>query len=51
MGIKRTDTERIQELERENNTLRQDLETANARIEYMAIMDHPEILEGEETEE
>lgn len=50
MGIVVTSKERLRILERENRSLKNENSDLKALVEYIAICDYPEILEGEEEE-
>lgn len=51
MAIIQRPEERLAKAERENKVLRKENESLKAKIEYMAILDYPEMLEDEEEEQ
>lgn len=51
MAIIQRPEERLAKAERENKVLRKENENLKAKIEYMAIVDYPEMLEDEEEEQ
>lgn len=49
-GIILTEKERLEKAERENKMLRAENADLKAKIEYMACLDYPEMLDEEEEE-
>lgn len=51
MGVIQTPEERALLLEQENKRLKEELEKSEAKIDYIACMNYPEILDDDEPEE
>lgn len=51
MGVVLKEKERLRRLEMENGRLRKENADLKAKIEYVAILDYPEMLEEEEEEQ
>ena len=51
MAIIQTPEERLRQAERENKMLRKENADLKAKIEYIAILDYPEMVEEEEEEQ
>ena len=49
-GIKLSKEERLRRAETENRMLREQLAAEKAKVEYIACMNYPEILDNEEEE-
>ena len=50
MGVILTTEERALQLEKENKQLKESLADSHAKLEYIACMNYPEILDDEEEE-